>query len=126
MLGAGNALILRLSCKTFAEFNIVFHNRMSDDYVLQITHHKSFQECKQSCLSDARCQSVSFKAVNDTECRLHGDIPETHVGDLMLKNLSGWIFTTTNDSEPLVSVNFSMHYLPASLTFSNNFIKFVL
>lgn len=96
------AVIIRLPCKKFADFSVVYTNSTSDNFSLATKHHVTLHECKLSCIEDIHCQSISFKLHGITECRLHSSSPQSLVHDFPLKKRIGWVFVTTDHDNLLV------------------------
>ena len=92
--------ILRLECKSYADFNIVLHNLSDVGSILKSIVTKGLRRCLLSCISLSECKAVNYNEV-DSKCEL--------VGRGLNKNLtekSGWVYLTTDEKEKKVKLSF--------------------
>ena len=90
--------ILRLECKSYADFNIVLHNLADVGSTLKSIIVEGLRKCLLKCISLSECRAVNYKKV-DGKCEL--------VGRGLNKDLiekSGWVYVTTDEKEKKVKL----------------------
>ena len=91
--------ILRLECKSYADFNIVLHNLTDVRSTLKTIVVKGLRKCLLKCVSLSECKAVNYKETN-AKCELIGRGLNK---DLIEK--SGWVYLTTDEKEKKVKLN---------------------
>ena len=95
--------ILRLECKSYADFNIVLHNLSDVGSIVKSIVVEGLRKCLLSCISLSECKAVNYKDA-DGKCEL--------VGRGLNKNLIekvGWAYLTTDEKEKKVKYSFAQY-----------------
>ena len=100
-----SALILRLPCKSTAEFSVVIRNMALTGFVIEEMPHVCLAECKMQCLFNEKCKSINYKAQGSQLCQLNSKTSEdSQDADAVLHNQNGWTFLSTNYTSSMVSI----------------------
>ena len=103
LIGLSFQDVLRLECKSYADFSIILHNFADLGSTLKRIVVNGLRKCLLNCISLTECKAVNYKEV-DGKCELVGrglskDITEK----------SGWVYLTTDDKVKKVKLSFSKH-----------------
>ncbi len=98
-----SSLILRLSCKQYANFNIFEENQALNGSLIRSITGTTQYECQYQCLMEFHCKSINYERGGKQMCELNGKTPQDIRDGVKLSKRSGWVFLTTNYSEALVS-----------------------
>ena len=92
--------ILRLSCKSYADFSISLDGMADSGSILRELASKTKRACVLECVSLAACKSVNYKSA-DGQCQLleRG----LNVSVTFLAQKAGWAYMTTDEEDPNVS-----------------------
>lgn len=96
--------ILRLSCKSVAEFSIEKQGYHLEGYVIKRLTDVGLYECYESCLHDNRCKSINIEAGEYGICELNRASSNDFMDNVTLTYNARWIFRSTNFSDLRVSV----------------------
>ena len=96
--------ILRLPCKSYANFSIIKHDTALQGSVIETLLFLTEYQCKSKCMMERRCKSYNRENSGEMKCELNDETSEDW-GDYNSKVVDrpGWTFRSTNFSFPLVS-----------------------
>ncbi len=95
--------IIRLTCKTEADFSIGIENfKLTNSLITQISTRDQ-QECVVECVRHEKCKSFNYKIEGvDENCELNGNIKENAEDNF--KAETGWIYFSTNYNTTKVKI----------------------
>ena len=97
-----NTEILRLQCKRFADFTINVNDATLQGSLITTLLFRSDDECRFACMMDVQCKSYNKEIKGDERCELNRKTTEIKEDEATLVRRPGWIFKSTNYSDPLV------------------------
>ena len=97
--------ILRLQCKSFANYTINKNNSALQGSLIRTLVFRTDEECRFACMMDLHCKSYNKEVEGSGRCELNDKTTEIEEDNAMLVNRSGWIFKSTNYSDPLVRIH---------------------
>lgn len=95
--------ILRLSCKSIAEFPIEKKGHRLKGYVIETINKISLQQCFERCLHIRRCKSINIEKSGFGICQLNARSSHDSMDNVTLAENDRWNFYSTNFSSRLVS-----------------------
>ena len=114
--------ILRLSCRSYADFSISLDAMVDSGSILRELTSKTKRACVLECVSLAACKSVNFKSANG-QCQLLERGFNESVTFLAQK--AGWTYLTTDEEDPNVSsTRFQWRRQPIKLRWTKRRWKF--
>eukprot|EP00112_Aurelia_sp_Birch-Aquarium-sp1_P012396 Seg2608.1 transcript_id=Seg2608.1/GoldUCD/mRNA.D3Y31 product="L-rhamnose-binding lectin CSL3" protein_id=Seg2608.1/GoldUCD/D3Y31 len=97
-----NGEILRLPCKSYANYSITKHDVALQGYVIATFLFTTENECKSKCLMNQQCKSFNKETRGDMKCELNDKTTEDWKDNVTVSKRLGWTFKTTDHSFPLI------------------------
>ena len=102
-LSSAQSHILRLSCKSIAEFEIEKKGYCLKENVIDTINKVSLQQCFDRCLHNLRCKSINMERNGFGICQLNARSSHDSIDNVTLTVNNRWNFYSTNFSSRLVS-----------------------
>ena len=99
-----NGEILRLQCKSYANFSITKLDAALQGSVIATFLFTTEDECKSKCLMNLQCKSYNKETNGDMKCELNDKTTEDWKDNVTVSRRLGWTFRSTNYSFPRVSL----------------------
>ena len=97
------AELLRLPCKSYANFSVIKHDAALQGSVITTLLFLTDGECKSMCLLERRCKSFNKETGGDMKCELNYKTTEDRKDNVSTVARPGWTFKSTDYSFHLVS-----------------------
>ena len=108
ILTAGHATILRLPCLQYANFKILYNDKVLQGYVIHRAIDTNDVQCTEKCIQHEKCRSYNINRdlkICELNAKALSDV------DIQLSDKPGWIYKSTDHREKLVCHSMSFYAL---------------
>ena len=89
--------IIRLPCKSYANFSIIKSNTALQGAVIETLLFQTENQCKSKCLMEDRCKSFNTEDGGDMKCELNNKTSEDWKDmNFQVVKRPGWTFKSTD------------------------------